>query len=118
MLASDDFAEKDQNLKNEEKLLKMRTPSKVDYNQPFKLMWMMIICNLLCQLIDLSESLAFKLQWNKSNKNTCPISQVVFIDKKESNNKCHCKLSIRDIYNVFGIHGYNVCLSLKKKSKR
>jgi len=39
----------------------MRTPSKVDFNQPFKLMWMMIISNVVCQLIDIGESLAFKL---------------------------------------------------------
>lgn len=61
----------------DEKLLKMRTPSKVDFNQPFKLMWMMIICNIICQLIDLGESLAFKLDWNKDGRKTCPISKVI-----------------------------------------
>lgn len=54
----------------------MRTPSKVDFNQPFKLMWMMIICNVVCQLIDLGESLAFKLEWNANSNKTCPVSQV------------------------------------------
>ena len=36
----------------------------------------MIICNIICQVIDLAESLAFKLQWNPNGNNICPISQV------------------------------------------
>ena len=101
----------------DEKLLKMRTPSKVDFNQPFKLMWMMIICNILCQLIELGESLAFKLEWNKNDKNTCPISQVFLINIIEPYNRINCELTFRNFYNVSWIHSNYLCFSSKEKGK-
>lgn len=51
ILASEEFVAKDQ---QDENLIKMKTPSKVDFNQPFKKMWFMIICNVSCQVIDLT----------------------------------------------------------------
>lgn len=51
ILASEEFVAKDQ---QDENLIKMKIPSKVDFNQPFKQMWFMIICNVACQVIDLT----------------------------------------------------------------
>jgi hypothetical protein len=48
MFASEEIFVKDQ--QNEE-LIKMKTPSRVDFNQPFKMMWLMIMCNIVCQIV-------------------------------------------------------------------
>lgn len=88
----------------------MKIPSKVDFNQPFKHMWLMIICNIVCQLIDLGESLAFKLKWNPSGNNTCPISQVFLKLDLESNCQLNHEFNLCNIDDAFGFCCDNLLL--------
>lgn len=52
--------------KEDEELLKIKKPSRVNFNLPFQKVWVMIVCNIVAQCVGLAESISFQLDWRNN----------------------------------------------------